>query len=40
MNITVYLEWFLNDLLQAIEYSEVILEKIIYKHYFWIKFKI
>jgi hypothetical protein len=30
MNITVYLEWFLNDLLQAVEYSEVILEKIIY----------
>lgn len=37
MNITSYLEWFLNSLLNAIEYSDVILEKIIYKHYFWMK---
>jgi Fic family protein len=37
MDITRYLEWFLNSLLNAIEYSDVILEKIIYKHYFWIK---
>jgi Fic family protein len=37
MNITRYLEWFLNSLLNAIEYSNVILEKIIYKHYFWMK---
>jgi Fic family protein len=37
MDITRYLEWFLNSLLNAIEYSDVILEKIIYQHYFWIK---
>ncbi len=37
MNITLYLEWFLNSLFNAIEYSDVILEKIIYKHYFWMK---
>jgi Fic family protein len=37
MDITRYLEWFLNSLLNAIEYSDVILEKIIYKHYFWTK---
>lgn len=37
MDITRYLEWFLNSLLNAIEYSDVIHEKIIYKHYFWIK---
>lgn len=37
MDITRYLEWFLNSLLNAIEYSDVILEKIIYKHYFWMK---
>lgn len=37
MNITRYLEWFLNSLLNAIEYSDVILEKIIYKYYFWMK---
>jgi Fic family protein len=37
MDITHYLEWFLNSLLNAIEYSNVILEKIIYKHYFWMK---
>jgi Fic family protein len=37
MNITPYLEWFLHALLKAIEYSDVILEKIIYKHNFWMK---
>jgi Fic family protein len=37
MNITRYLEWFLHSLLNAIEYSDVILEKIIHKHYFWMK---
>jgi Fic family protein len=37
MDITRYLEWFLNSLLNAIKYSDVILEKIIYKHYFWTK---
>lgn len=37
LNITVYLEWFLRSLSDAIENSEQILEKIIQKHYFWIK---
>lgn len=37
LNITIWLEWFLNCLLHAIENSEKLLEKIIYKHYFWLK---
>lgn len=37
LDITKWIEWFLNSLLQAIENSEKVLEKIIYKHYFWIK---
>ena len=37
MNITRYLEWFLHSLLNAIEYSDVILVKIFHKHYFWMK---
>ena len=37
MNITAYLEWFLNSLLNAIEYSDTVLEKIIFKHNFWMK---
>ena len=37
LDITNWLEWFLNCLLHAIENSEKLLEKIIYKHSFWIK---
>lgn len=37
LDITNWLEWFLNCLMHAIENSEKLLEKIIYKHSFWIK---
>jgi len=37
LDITNWLEWFLNALLNAIESSEKLLERIIYKHYFWTK---
>lgn len=37
MDITNWLEWFLNCLLHSIENSEKLLEKIIFKHSFWIK---
>ena len=37
LDITNWLEWFLNCLLRAIENSEKLLEKIIYKHSFWLK---
>jgi Fic family protein len=37
LDITNWLEWFLNSLLHAIENSEKLLEKIVYKHSFWIK---
>lgn len=37
LDITNWLEWFLNCLLHAIENSEKLLEKIIFKHYFWLK---
>ena len=37
LDITNWLEWFLNCLLHAIEHSDKLLEKIIYKHSFWIK---
>jgi Fic family protein len=36
LDITAWLEWFLNCLLHAIENSEELLEKIIYKHSFWL----
>lgn len=36
LDITNWLEWFLNSLLHAIENSEQLLKKIIYKHSFWI----
>jgi len=36
-DITDWLQWFLNCLLHALEYSETLLEKIIFKHFFWIK---
>lgn len=38
LDITKWLEWFLNCLLHAIENSDKLLEKIIYKHFFWIKY--
>ncbi len=37
LDITAWLEWFLNCLLHSIDNSEKILEKIIYKHSFWLK---
>ncbi|MDF1547695.1 MAG: Fic family protein [Bacteroidales bacterium] len=37
LDITNWLEWFLNCLMHAIENSEKLLEKIIYKHSFWLK---
>jgi Fic family protein len=38
LDITNWLEWFLNALLHSIENSENVLEKIINKHYFWVKY--
>ena len=38
LDITNWIEWFLNCLLHAIENSDKLLEKIIYKHSFWIKY--
>lgn len=37
LNITNWLEWFLNSLLHSIENSEKLLEKVIYKHEFWLQ---
>ncbi|MEI7504732.1 MAG: Fic family protein [Paludibacter sp.] len=37
LDITNWLEWFLNSLLHSIEDSEKLLEKVIYKHVFWLK---
>lgn len=37
LDITKWIEWFLNCLLHAIELSEIVLEKIINKHSFWNK---
>ncbi len=37
LDITYWLKWFLNCLLYSIESSEKILEKVIYKHEFWIR---
>lgn len=37
LDITDWLEWFLNSLLHALESSEIVLEKIIFKHFFWVK---
>jgi Fic family protein len=37
LDITSWLEWFLKCLLHSIENSETLLEKIIYKHSFWLK---
>ena len=37
LDITDWLEWFLNCLLRALESSEIVLEKIIFKHFFWVK---
>ena len=38
LDITNWIEWFLNCLLNAIESSDKLLEKIIYKHSFWTKY--
>ena len=37
LDITNWLEWFLNSLLHSIESSEILLEKVIYKHEFWLQ---
>lgn len=37
LDITNWLEWFLNSLLHSIESSEKLLEKVIYKHEFWLR---
>jgi len=37
LDITNWLEWFLNCLLHAIENSDTLLEKVIFKHFFWVK---
>ena len=37
LDITNWLEWFLNCLLRSIESSEKLLEKVIYKHEFWLQ---
>jgi Uncharacterized conserved protein len=37
LDITDWLEWFLNCLLRSIESSERLLEKVIYKHEFWLQ---
>lgn len=37
LEITNWLEWFLNSLLHSIEDSEKLLEKVIYKHVFWLR---
>jgi Fic family protein len=36
LDITNWIEWFLNCLLNALENSESLFEKIIYKHHFWV----
>ena len=37
LDITNWIEWFLNSLLHSIENSEKLLEKVIYKHEFWLQ---
>jgi len=37
LDITNWLEWFLNSLLHSIESSEKLLEKVIHKHEFWLR---
>ncbi len=37
LDITNWLEWFLNSLLHSIESSEKLLKKVIYKHEFWLQ---
>jgi len=37
LDVTAWLEWFLNCLLNALKSSEVLLEKVLFKHNFWIK---
>ncbi len=38
LDITNWIEWFLNILLNSIENSDKLLEKVIYKHEFWLKY--
>ena len=38
LDITKWIEWFLMSLLKAIEHSDVVLEKIINKHHFWVRY--
>ncbi len=38
LDITKWIEWFLNCLLRAIDFSDKLLEKIIYKYHFWNKY--
>ena len=37
LDLTDWLEWFLNCLLHAIENSDTLLEKVIFKHFFWVQ---
>jgi Fic family protein len=37
LDITIWLEWFLNSLLHSVESSEQLLEKVVYKHMFWLR---
>jgi len=39
LDITYWIEWFLNCLLHSINNSEKLLEKVVYKHFFWLKYK-
>jgi Fic family protein len=38
LDITNWIEWFLNCLLHSINNSEKLLEKVVYKHFFWLKY--
>lgn len=37
LDITAWLDWFLNCLLHSIESSDIVLGKVIYKHHFWLQ---
>lgn len=38
LNITLWLEWFLNCIYRAVRSSEIVLEKVLFKHKFWTKY--
>ena len=38
LNITLWLEWFLNCIYTAVRSSEIVLEKVLFKHKFWTKY--